>query len=136
MVELLLLYHATLSVSEAEARVRAVLHASYPDLGQHAGEQEAPLEEMFRFNLTDDLARVVKMIEEEDRKEWERQEASLRETELLEEELNWTVVTKKVKKKKEKVEMEAVLGRMGNEAASRKSEGNVGPNREAWKKQK
>ena len=136
MVDMLLLYHSTLTVSEAEARVRAVLHASHPDLGQHAGAQEAPVEEMFRFNESVDLARVVKMIEEEDRKEWERQEQLLREIELLEKEMSWTVVTKKVKKKKEKLEEKGVLGGMGNGGDRRETDTKEGKGRGAWQLKK
>ena len=100
MVELLLTYKIKLSRPAAEARVRAVLHTTYADLGLHEGEEEAPVEQMFRFNEAEDVKVVARMVEEEKEREREREEDMRREAESAKEQ-EWVLVEKKKKSKKE-----------------------------------
>lgn len=103
MVQTLLTYHVKLSPRAAEARVRAVLHTTYPDLGSHEGEEEAPVEEMFRFNEAEDVKVVARMVEEEKEMERQREEDMKMEAET---EKEWVLV----EKKKNKKETGGVLG--------------------------
>lgn len=98
MVEILLTYNTKLSLAAAEARVRAVLHTTYPNLGELEGAEEAPVEEMFRFNEVEDVKVVARMVEEEKRLEMEREENMKRAAEV---EKEWVLVEKKKKNRKE-----------------------------------